>query len=52
MKSPFLTLSEAAEHLRVHKRTIRREIDAGRLPRYLFRSKILVRRDELEALLK
>jgi excisionase family DNA binding protein len=50
MKSPYLTLKEAAEYARVSIRTIQRRIEAGELNRY-GTGHPLVHEEELEALL-
>ena len=49
--SPYMTLQEAAAWARSDKRTIRRWIEASKLTRYGHGKKVLVRRDQLEALL-
>jgi excisionase family DNA binding protein len=53
--SPYLTVPEAAKFLRVSAWTIRRLVEAGRLPAgkagTASNSKILISRDDLEAFL-
>ncbi len=50
MKSPYLTLKEAAEYARTSIRTIQRRLKAGELNRY-GSGRTLILKAELEALL-
>jgi len=49
--SPWLTLAEAAERLRVSERTVARLVDRGRLRTTTLGRRRLVHRDDLDALL-
>lgn len=49
--APYLTVAEAAAHARVSPGTVRRWVRAGELTRHEAGARVLVRRDELEALL-
>jgi len=49
--SPYFSLQEAADYARCHTRTIRRWIRASKLARHGHGRKVLVLRDQLEALL-
>ena len=50
--SPWLTLAEAAERLRVSERTITRMVGAGRIRTTTLGRRRLVRRDDLDAFLR
>ena len=48
----LLTLEEAAELMRVTVRTVRRRIEEGELSAYKFGGKVLLKREDLLAMLK
>lgn len=45
--SPFFSRAEAAEYLRVSVESVDRELAAGRLPRRVFRGRVLIPRAAL-----
>jgi excisionase family DNA binding protein len=49
--SPYFTLREAALYARCSTRTVQRWLDSKKLPRYGHGRHVLIRKDELEALL-
>jgi len=48
-ETPYLSIPEAADFLRISKRSVRRHIKAGILPHCKLGGRILLRRDELMA---
>jgi excisionase family DNA binding protein len=48
----YVTLEQAAARCSVSRDSLKREIAAGRLPRYRMRDRVLVKVSELDALLR
>lgn len=51
-KEEFYTVEEVAELLKVHDRTIRREIQRGKLKKVMIGNSLRIRRDDLEEYLE
>lgn len=51
-KEEFYTVEEIAELLKVHDRTIRREIQRGKLKKVMIGNSLRIRRDDLEEYLE
>jgi excisionase family DNA binding protein len=51
-KEEFYTVEEVAEMLKVHDRTIRREIQRGKLKKVMIGNSLRIRRDDLEEYLE
>ena len=51
-EGPFLSVSQAAELLTVSKVSIRRYLSLGKLKRFKFGSRTLIRRDDLLSLVR
>lgn len=49
VSSPLLTMTEAADYLRVSRRTLYRLLDQKRFPTVLVNSRRMVKRDALDA---
>jgi excisionase family DNA binding protein len=50
--TPFLTLKEAAQFARCHKRTLQRRIKDGKLKAHRLGRRLLIHQRDLECLLK
>ena len=48
MISPYLTVAEASEYLKIHPRSLRRCLKNRILPYHKFQGKILLRKEDIE----